>query len=179
MPSGGSHLKKAQAVRNQVSALLALGMNNQEISAASHVSSSFVTQQRHRDEAKALGLDEYMATRGRPRAIQGAALQTVADFLSDFPTAYRDEICDLLADEHGLFLDVTTVGKWLKHMKTTHKRVSKINIRRDEDLVNEFLATMTRFSAEQIVALDESAANERTSDRKYGWAPRGQPCRIR
>ena len=147
MPSGGSHLKKAQAVRNRVSALIALEMSNKEISAACNVSSPFVTQQRQRDEAKALGLDPYMVTRGRPKAIQGAALQTVIDFLSDFPTAYRDEICDLLVDEHDLFLDVSTVSKWLKHIKVTHKRVSKINIRRDEDLMNEFLATMTRFSA--------------------------------
>lgn len=27
--------------------------------------------------------------------------------------------------------------------------------------------------------VDESAANERTADRRRGWSPRGQPCRVR
>ena len=143
------------------------------------MSSSFVTQQRRRDESASLGLEEYMVVRGRPPAIKGDAFQAVVDFLTDSPTAHRDEICDLLADEYSLTVHPDTVGQWLKRMQMTHKRVTKVNIRRDEDLVNDFLARMMRYSADQIVALDESAANERTSDRKYGWSPRGQPCRVR
>ena len=125
-------------------------MTNKEITEANNgtVSSSFVTQQRHRDEAEALGLEEYMLVRGRPPRIHGESLQTVIDFLTDNPTAYIDEICDVLAEEHGLFIGVSTVGKWLKRLKHTHKKVSKINIRRDEELVNHFLAVMTRYSAE-------------------------------
>ena len=30
---------------------------------------------------------------------------------------------------------------------------------------------------EQLMYIDETAANERTLDRKYGWAPVGQPAR--
>ena len=32
--------------------------------------------------------------------------------------------------------------------------------------------------AEQLVFLDESAANERTGDRKYGWSPEGTICGV-
>ena len=35
------------------------------------------------------------------------------------------------------------------------------------------MARISRCNANQLVFLDESAANERTSDRKYGWAPQG------
>jgi len=34
------------------------------------------------------------------------------------------------------------------------------------------VARISRYDANQLVFLDESAANERTADRKYGWAPR-------
>ena len=170
MPSGGSHLRKAQSVRNHVSNQISLGMTNKEIVEANNgtVSSSFVTQQRQRDEAEALGLEEYMLVRGRPPSIYGESLQTVIDFLTNNPPAYIDEICDVFAEEHGLFINVSTVGKWLKRLKYIYKKISKVNVRRDKELINYFLAVITRYSAEQIVALDESAANERTSDRKYG-----------
>ena len=36
-----------------------------------------------------------------------------------------------------------------------------------------WMARIGRYNANELVFLDESAANERTSDRKYGWAPRG------
>jgi hypothetical protein len=32
---------------------------------------------------------------------------------------------------------------------------------------------MAKWTAEQLIFIDESAANERTADRKYGWAPVG------
>ena len=32
--------------------------------------------------------------------------------------------------------------------------------------------------AEMLVFVDESAANERTLDRKYGWAPKGRAARY-
>jgi len=41
------------------------------------------------------------------------------------------------------------------------------------------MAEMTEYTADQIVAVDESAANERTRDRKFGWSPQGVPCRVR
>jgi hypothetical protein len=38
---------------------------------------------------------------------------------------------------------------------------------------------MSRYKAEQLVFVDESAANERTALRRMGWSPRGFPCRVR
>jgi transposase len=180
MPSGGSHPKKAQSVRDLVAYELALGMTPSEIVRAHPgTSPSFVTQEKKRQAAKALGLDEYAAVRGRPRALHAAALQSIVDFLEDFPTAYHDEICDMLEDEHEIRVSRATIGRYLDDLKITHKRVSPVNIRRDLDLVAHFLARMMEYTPDQIVALDESAANERTGDRKYGWAPRGQACRVR
>ena len=34
------------------------------------------------------------------------------------------------------------------------------------------------YTAEQILAVDESACNERTGDRKYGWGPIGRSVKL-
>jgi len=44
---------------------------------------------------------------------------------------------------------------------------------RNQELRNLWRAVLGTYSADQLVFLDESAANERTGDRKYGWAPPG------
>ena len=40
------------------------------------------------------------------------------------------------------------------------------------------MAQLSQWTAEQLVFLDESAANERNKDRKFGWAPVGLPAVI-
>ena len=50
---------------------------------------------------------------------------------------------------------------------------------RDEDLRNRWIAKLTEFEAAQLVFCDESAANERTLDRKRGWALSGTACRTK
>ena len=37
---------------------------------------------------------------------------------------------------------------------------------------------MTEWQPEQLVFVDESAANDRTGDRKYGWAPVGTVAEV-
>jgi hypothetical protein len=43
----------------------------------------------------------------------------------------------------------------------------------DPELREAWILTLTKYTASQLLFLDESAANERTGDRKYGWAPVG------
>jgi len=39
------------------------------------------------------------------------------------------------------------------------------------------MSKLSEWTAEQLIFIDESAANERTADRKYGWAPVGVTLR--
>jgi DDE superfamily endonuclease len=41
-----------------------------------------------------------------------------------------------------------------------------------------YRAQVAEILAEEAIFVDESAANERTKDRKRGWSPRGVPCRV-
>src|SRR5437667_12295819 len=44
---------------------------------------------------------------------------------------------------------------------------------RNQMLRDEWILKLAGWDASQLLFLDESAANERTMDRKYGWAPIG------
>jgi len=37
---------------------------------------------------------------------------------------------------------------------------------------------LSELSYDQLIYIDESAANERSLDHKYGWSPKGQPARL-
>ena len=41
------------------------------------------------------------------------------------------------------------------------------------------MATISQYEAEHLVFLDETACNGRTPNRRWGWSPRGLPCRAR
>jgi transposase len=49
---------------------------------------------------------------------------------------------------------------------------------RGESLRLRWEAKLAQWEADQLVFCDESASNERTLDRKRGWAPKGLPCRV-
>ena len=44
---------------------------------------------------------------------------------------------------------------------------------RNPELRKAWLRKLSQWAADQLIVIDESAANERTSDRKTGWAPIG------
>ena len=52
-------------------------------------------------------------------------------------------------------------------------QVQKHAAERDEVHRDAWVCKLTEFNAKQLLFLDESAANKRTLDRKFGWAPIG------
>jgi transposase len=90
-----------------------------------------------------------------------------------------DEMRDFLYDEYDVRITVSTVCRELERMRWSRKIASKRAKEQSEPLRQLYLVRMSQnYTADQIVALDESACNERTGDRKYGWAPVGQPVEL-
>ena len=133
MPAGGARLPFTDSVRDRVRIQIEMGVGNGDIAADCGVSPSYVSKQKALLEATEMGLVD-SGPSGRPRAIHKEAQQAIVDFIEDFPTARRDKVCDLLKDKFDISVAPNTVGRYLKELKITHKRVSRINIRRDEDL---------------------------------------------
>ena len=58
-------------------------------------------------------------------------------------------------------------------MKLTTFQLSKCAIKRDETKRVEFVAYMARYTADQLVFLDESGVDRRTACRNKGWGRKG------
>ena len=103
---------------------------------------------------------------GRPRKVTAEAEQGLLDFLDDNPSVYQDEITEFLLSEFDISITQSTVSRLLKRLNQIHKRIKRTYIIRNDELRAHFRAKMCEYRANQLVFIDESAADKRTKDRK-------------
>ena len=137
------------------------------------------TVRRYRKTYEATG-DVYvpsMVKTGRPKAIPEYIALFIQSYLAMNPDAYLVEIHWILHDEFGLEVSNSTIGRCiLKDLKITRKKIKRIAAERDPELRGRFYIRMSQYEPDEIVFLDETASNERTADRRYGWSAKGTPC---
>ena len=84
-----------------------------------------------------------------------------------------------MLDEFDIPVSVALVSRELQKLKWSRKIATKKALKQSDCLRRVFQArAQLNYTAEQIVAIDESACNERTGDRKYGWSPVGQSVEL-
>ena len=79
-----------------------------------------------------------------------------------------------LWDEFGLSTSESTVSRVLKRLRISRKVLQWQAAQPSKELREHWAVRLTEWTPNQLVFIDESAANECTADRKYGWAPIGQ-----
>ena len=97
-------------------------------------------------------------------------------FLEGKPTAYLDEITFFIWDEFGESLSERSVYNIIVRAGWSRKKCSDRARERSAELREQWIIKQYTMRADQVVFVDESANNERTGWRKYGWSPRGAPC---
>jgi transposase len=85
---------------------------------------------------------------------------------------------DFLYDEFELQVSITTVHSALERARWSRKAVRARAAERNAPLRNAWIGIQKSWTADQLIFLDESAANERTGDRKYAWSPIGTTCGV-
>jgi hypothetical protein len=73
---------------------------------------------------------------------------------------------------------VATVSRRLKRMKLKNKKTETRPTEADNVLRAAYIARMSRYRAHQLVVVGESAANERTADRRWSWSEKGVVARF-
>jgi hypothetical protein len=102
MPTGGSHPKYADSVRQTVETCLRAGVNVVQIAKEVHISHQWVSSLRQNLDAFDTVSPPPLSVQGRPRKITHDAEEGILDFLKQNPTAYQDEIAELLLIEYGI-----------------------------------------------------------------------------
>lgn len=180
MPSGGSRARKSDRIYEDVAADLATGCFTQrEIARHYRVSDSFVSAVSANLEVYGEPIKPASAVNGRPRKVTYEIECGLHDLLDEYKTVQLDEVTDFVRDKYGVEITKSTAQRTLKRLNITRKRVTNVHPNQDPGLRDDHLQERMQYRADQIVAVDESAANERTKDRKYGWSRRGLPCRVR
>ena len=105
-------------------------------------------------------------------------IKRLLDFLENQSTTYLDEMQDFLYDEFDLQVSITTIHSTLERAHWSWKAVKAHAAERNAVLRNAWIGVQKSWRADQLVFLDESAANERTGDRKYSWSPIGTICGV-
>lgn len=75
-------------------------------------------------------------------------------------------------------VSLSTISRVLQRAKWSRKAVQARAAERSELLRRAWQAIQKEFSIDQLLILDESAANEKTGDRKYGSSPQGLTCGV-
>ena len=115
----------------------------------------------------------------RPQKIHLAAREAMTELFRANATMCLDEVQDWLMNEWDIEASVPTVHRCMKKLDLTRKKNERVDPDSDPDLRALWLSKIaTRYSANQLVVVDESAASERTRDRRWGWSPRGVVCRV-
>ena len=116
---------------------------------------------------------------GRPRIVTPEMLEYAVALIERDPTLYLDEVADFLYMEFGIQLEKSQVSRLWKNAGVSHKKLSVQACQRNEVLISAFTFKMTQWDARQLIFVDESAYNERTGDRRYGWGPSGHRARVK
>jgi len=86
---------------------------------------------------------------------------------------YIDELQWFLWDEFEVWVCDKTISRWMKKNKYRKKKIRYVAAERDQYLRDGWMRRLAKYKHYELCFVDESAANERTKDRKHGWAPIG------
>lgn len=104
-----------------------------------------------------------------------AAIEQLLDYQ---PWLYQDEIQDFLVDAFDIHISRSNISRVLKNINFTRKRLKVAAAQRDDILRTDWLDELQFYTAEQFVFVDESGSDDRTGDRRYGYAAQGARATV-
>lgn len=110
---------------------------------------------------------------GPPKILTTAMEDALLEHLTSRPDLSLEEQKHFIWNTFDVNISIPTLSRTHKRLKWTRKRLQKRASERNEELRVAWMANLAKYTPGQLIFLDESAANEHTADRKYGWAPAG------
>jgi transposase len=114
---------------------------------------------------------------GHPSAVEDADIEYIYNLLEANPVLYLDELQSQLLSVRNTHLLIATISRLLARCKLTRKHLQRIASERDEELRGIWKADMAQYEDPDVfVALDESAVDDQTIQRRFGRSMAGSPC---
>lgn len=115
--------------------------------------------------------------RGRPSIFSPDDKAYIARAVIHHGAIYLDELQAKLSEHRGVSASITSIWRVLQRLNFTHKAVTKHAIERNEVVCAAFKNSIALLAPdpEMFIFLDESARDERTNSRRFGWSLKGTP----
>ena len=163
----------SQAVKDRITQNLAKGRSIKTVASVEQVSKRVVFKIQANIRAFGAHTPPPIGALGRPPTITAVMKAGLLMYLEDRPWAHQDEMQLYLFDDWGVVVDQSTVSRLLKSMGISRKILKQIAAERDADCRHQYQFQVANYSPDMVVYVDESAANEHTKDRKWGWSSFG------
>jgi len=89
------------------------------------------------------------------------------------PDLYLDELQEMMAVSCGIDVSRATVWRTLRRAGFTMKKITRVAAERSAQKRLEYLARIGEYNAEQLIFVDESSVDRRTTYRQRAWSFRG------
>ncbi|GAO52289.1 hypothetical protein G7K_6369-t1 [Saitoella complicata NRRL Y-17804] len=113
------------------------------------------------------------STCGRKSAVDEFLGSQIKYLYDKNPTLYQDDCAEFLNDQFATSLSRYHVTRYLQKIGYTRKVLTLRAAQRNPILRANHAIEMADYTQEQLVFLDESAVDERTGSRKFGYSPIG------
>ena len=118
----------------------------------------------------------FNAQPGREKSLDDYVEQALVQIFLEQVDITMEEALDWVEEEFKQKICRKTLSTLLKRNKVTFKRLKFVAAQRNPTLRADYLMRVEDFYDDQLIFLDESAANEFTKDRKFGWSMVGCPA---
>ncbi len=101
----------------------------------------------------------------------------IIETISERPDIYLREITEVLVNETGTHVDVSTIWRFLHSSNITRQKMVLVAKQRSEFLRGVYLQDMQIFNGhpEMLIFVDETGADRRNCLRRFGYSIRGKP----
>jgi len=115
---------------------------------------------------------------GLEKVITEEAGDYLLELLAADADYYLEEPQYQLLVEFEIYPSTSTISRYIKAREFSRKRLQRHAAQRDSSARAAYWLEMGVFEAEQLVFVDENAANERSAERKWRFSPRGLPAIV-
>lgn len=113
---------------------------------------------------------------GRRRILEHDDNAYISSILAAQPTLFIDEIRDRLEAARGTSVSLSTLSRTITRVGLSHKKISQEALERNDLLRASWQVRMGKYTSDQLVFIDESAVDDHTNQRAYGYSMLGRAC---
>ncbi|PWI63957.1 hypothetical protein PCL_01923 [Purpureocillium lilacinum] len=170
--------KLSQAQHEMLEGMITAGLTNKSI--AEQVDCSSRSVSRIRSNLRMFESTKAPPNRvGRRCKIDPLVQDAVFDQLAKEPNMFRSEMIAFIRSNYDVDVSLSTITRLLQAAGWTRKNSSRVGEQQNPMLRDLYLYKLTTCKSFQLIFIDESGQNRRTSHRSRAWARKGmRPSRI-